>query len=114
MRRRSVVAIAALIAVLALAALPVPVGSRSPSASSASDPAAFRTLHFPATLSGISVPAVQLDPALDSAGSLQADATFSEPGEAPKVPILKRAVVDQPTTSGRSALKPPKRKLSGY
>src|SRR6185369_2626640 len=69
MRRRSVVAIAALIAVLALAALPVPVGSRSPSASSAIEPAAFRTLDFPATLSGISVPAVQLDPALDSAGS---------------------------------------------
>jgi hypothetical protein len=114
MRRRSVVAIAALIAVLALAALPVPVGSRSPSASSAIEPVAFRTLDFPATLSGIPIPAVQLDPALDSAGSLDADSSFSEPGEAPKVPTLKRPAVDQPTSSGGSALKPPKKKLTGY
>ena len=114
MRRRSVVAIAALIAVLALAALPVPVGSRSPSASSAIEPAAFRTLDFPATLSGISIPAVQFDPALDSAGSLDADASFTEPGEAPKVPILKRPVVDQPTSGAGTALKPPRKKLTGY
>jgi hypothetical protein len=114
MRRRSVVATAALIAVLALAALPVPVGSRSPSASSAIEPVAFRTLDFPATLSGIPIPAVQLDPALDSAGSLDADSSFSEPGEAPKVPTLKRPAVDQPTSSGGSALKPPKKKLAGY
>jgi len=114
MRRRSVVAIAALIAVLALAALPVPVGSRSPSASSAIEPVAFRTLDFPATLSGIPDAAVRPDPALDSAGSLDADSLFTEPGVAPKVPILKRPMVDQPTDSGGTALKPPRRKLSGY
>jgi hypothetical protein len=114
MRRRSVVATAALIAVLALAALPVPVGSRSPSASGAIEPVAFRTFDFPATLNGPLVPAVQLDPALDSAGSISDDASFSEPGKAPKVPVLKRPVVDQPTSSGGSALKPPKRKLTGY
>jgi hypothetical protein len=114
MRRRSVVAIAALIAVLALAALPVPVGSRSPSAPSASDPVAFRTLDLPATLSGTFVAAAQPDAALDSAGSIDADAAFTEPGEAPKVPIPGRAVVDQPTGNAGAALKPPKRKLTGY
>ena len=114
MRRRSVVAIAALIAVLALAALPVPVGSRSPSASSAIEPVAFRALDFPATLNGTSITAVRLDPALDSAGAIEADASFSEPGQPPTVPMLQRATVDQPTTSGGTAVRLPRRTLSGY
>ena len=114
MRRRSVVATAALIAALALAALPVPVGSRSPSAPGAIDQAAFRTLDFPATLSGVTVPSAPLDPALRSAGFLDGAATFAEPGVAPKRSVPRRAVVDQPTSTSGSAWKTPKQKLTGY
>ena len=112
MRRRSVVATAALIAALALAALPVPVGSRIPSVPESMDLAAFRTVQIPAFLSG-SVSPGPLDPALRSAGYVDASATFLDPGEAPKTPSLKRPVVDQPAARGGQGWKPPKYKISG-
>ena len=112
MRRRSVVATAALIAALALAALPVPVGSRIPSVPESMDLAAFRTVQIPAVLGGYESPG-PLDPALRSAGHVGASDTFLDPGEQPTTPALKRPAVDQPAARGGQAWKPPKYTISG-
>jgi hypothetical protein len=112
MRRRSVVATTALIAALALAALPVPVGSRVPSVPESMDHAAFRTVQIPAVLSGYESPS-PLDPARRSAGYVGATDTFLDPGEQPTTPSLKRPAVDQPAAHGGQAWKPPRYKVTG-
>ncbi|MEI7745260.1 MAG: hypothetical protein WCK58_16110 [Chloroflexota bacterium] len=111
MRRRTVVAGAALIAAVALAGLPGPAGSQSPSAPSDLAPAAFTTV----TVNGDS-PAQRalgtLDAGLRSDGYVSGVDSFSEPGRAPRAPS-KRPMVDQPAVPTGSAWKPPKYTIRG-
>jgi hypothetical protein len=112
MRHRSVVAAAALVAALALAGMPGPAGSRSPSTARDLAPAAFTSIVLPADppadpASGL------LDNALRSAGSLDGPSTFVEPGIAPTAPT-KRPTVNQPATSAVGAWKTPLYSVSGF
>jgi hypothetical protein len=112
MRRRSVVAAAALIAAFALVGMPGPAGSGSPSTARDLAPAAFTSLVVPADgpAQGASG---SLDDGLRSAGFLAVAASFTEPGTAPAAPT-KRPRVSQPHTSAGETLKPPKSTVSGY
>jgi hypothetical protein len=112
MRRRSVVAIAALIAAFALAGLPAPAGSTSPSPASEPAPAAFTTVTIPAN-----APALRAlgstDDARRSEGFVPPAAAFAEPGDAPTVPVL-RPSVDQPQAAAGKDWKAPRYTISGY
>jgi hypothetical protein len=112
MRRRLVVATAALIAAFALAGLPGPVGSRSPSPLRDLAPAAFTSVIIPAD-----TPAQRatgsLDDAQRSAGHLETGGSFVEPGAAPTVPTA-RPKVSQPSTAAGSAWKTPLYSMSGW
>jgi hypothetical protein len=112
MRRRTVVATAALIAALALAGLPVPAGSRTPSTTRALEPAAFSTVTIPAGALAQLDPGM-LDPAQRSAGYLADGTTFAEPGTAPDGPT-SRPRVAQPTSQAGRAWKTPKATIKGY
>jgi len=112
MRRRSVVAAAALIAAVALAGLPDPAGSRSPSTFPALDPVAFSTVTIPAnapagSASGESASVPQ------QVGHPTSDAGFVELGAAPDGPT-SRPKVDQPAAPSGKAWKQPKSTISGY
>jgi hypothetical protein len=113
MRRRSVVATAALIAAFALAGLPAPAGSRTSSSDRAVESAAFTSVNVPA----IDVPANgalgDLAPAQRSAGSLSSTTTLTEPGTAPAV-IAGRTKVSQPAAQAGASLKSPRYTMSGY
>ncbi len=111
MRRRSVVAVAALIAAFALIGLPVPVGSRAPSPSRDLRAAAFTALIIPADTPASSALGA-LDPAFRADGFL-ADAGLVEPGSAPKPP-LRRPSVGLPSVSSGSAWRKPLSTMSGY
>ena len=112
MRRKSVVATAALIAALALAGMPGPAGSRSPSAAEVLAPAAFTSVVVPAD-----APAQRasgsLEVALRSASSIDASGRLKEPGVAPTAPT-KRPKVTQPAAHSGEAWKAPKYTISGY
>ena len=112
MRRRTVVAAAALIAAVALAGLPGPAGSRTPSTSPALDPVAFSTVTLPADAPTQSVPG-ESDPVLVQAGHPTSDAGYVELGAAPGGPTSKPRVV-QPSTSSGTAWKAPKYTMKGY
>jgi len=112
MRRRSVVAAAALIAAVALAGLPDPAGSRSPSTSPALDPVAFSTVTIPANALTDSVSG-ESDPVLQQAGQPTSDAGFVELGAVPDGPT-SRPKVDQPSAPSGKAWKQPKYRISGY
>jgi hypothetical protein len=112
MRRRTVVAGAALIAAFALAGLPVPAGSRTLSTDRNLDRAAFTSLTIPANAAALSAPGA-LDAAALSPGHVTAQDTFLEPGIAPDGPT-SRPKVDQPGSPSGSAWKEPKRKLTGF
>lgn len=112
MRRRSVVATAALIAAFALAGLPGPAGSRSPSTAWDLAPAAFTSMVVPAEIPAQRAPGMS-DDALRSAGHLAAADTLVEPGVAPTVPTT-RPKVAQPSTKSGEAWKKPKYSISGY
>ena len=109
MRRSWVVATAALMAAVAMAGLPPPAGSTTPSVT--------RGLQA-ATLTSVLVPATAPAPAAtgtDDAAPVGSDvlaAAFVEPGRAPKVPV-RRPQVDQPVTGAGSAWKPPRFSLKG-
>lgn len=110
MRRRSVVAVAALIAAFALAGLPAPAGSHQPSATLALQPAAFTSVMIPADAPalearGVSVAALVTEPV--------ADAPYVTGGDAPAAPG-KRPAVEQPSAGKGSAWKEPKRTLTGF
>ncbi len=113
MRRRSVVATAALIAAFALAGLPAPVGSRTSSSDWTVDPAALTLVN----ISAVDAPAQQamgvLDPAQRSAGFLSSGTELVEAGPAPSVTATRPAVT-QPVGSSGVAWKPPKYTMSGY
>jgi hypothetical protein len=112
MRRRSVVATAALIAAIATAGLPVPAGSRTPSAARELVPAAFTSITIPATAPALDAPGLS-DAAPVLSGTLTADSTFIEPGDAPDGPT-SRPQVDQPASPAGAAWKKPKSTVSGY
>jgi hypothetical protein len=111
MRRRTVVAGAALIAALALAGLPVPAGSHVPSSAADTAPAAFTSMAISAAAPAPSAGGTA-DPALDSAGLLSATDVFTEPGRRPKVP-RSRPAVSQPAAPSGKAWKKPKYTLTG-
>ena len=112
MRRRTVVAVAALIAAFALAGLPVPAGSRTPSIVRALDEPAFTSLTIPANAAALNAPGGS-GAASRSVGSLADTSIFLEPGEAPDGPTA-RPKVDQPEPRSGSAWKPPKSKMTGF
>jgi hypothetical protein len=103
---------AALIAALALAGLPGPVGSRTPSATPALQPATFTSVTIPAT-----APAQrawgQSYVASDTLGAAAADEVYIEAGSAPAAPA-SRPRVSQPAAAAGEAWKAPKSSMSGY
>jgi hypothetical protein len=111
MRRRSVVAFAALIAAAALAGLPVPVGSKTTSASRDLQSAAFTSV-----IATADAPAPgawgQPDVAQRSESFLADPVALTEPGRAPKAP-RSRPVAVQPGVSSGADWKPPLSRLSG-
>lgn len=94
MRLRRVVARAALIAVLASVVVSGLVGSRTPSAPSAIDPAAFQAVGFDQTLAPMTT--LQLDPEQRSAGRLDVTDVLSEPGAFPGDTVAPRPDVNLP------------------
>jgi hypothetical protein len=113
MRRRSVVAAAALIGVVALAGLPSPAGSRNISDQRAVETAALTALTIPAEDAPAPVAPGVPDAALRSDGFLAPDDTLAEPGAAPEIKA-SRPVVDQPGSPTGSAWKQPRYTISGY
>jgi hypothetical protein len=111
MRRRLAVAVAVLIAAFALAGLPAPTGSTSPSAPRDVQPAAFTALTVSASAREPGAADVP-DAGLRSDGYLSAAARFLEPGKALKVP-RSRPRVAQPATSSAQEWKPPRYTVSG-
>jgi hypothetical protein len=107
------VAMAALTAALALVALPGIAGSRSPNPASLVDPATFQPLQVTANSIGRQLSVGPLDPALVSAGAVNATTAFVERGSAPRK-IVGRPSVSLPSAHSGSALKPPRYKMSGY
>ena len=110
--RRTVVAGVALIASLALAAVPGPASSRGTPPPAAVDPGSFRTLNVPAILTGAALPPGPADPALRSAASVNELSAFAEPGIPQPVPSA-RPRVNQPAAREGSGWKPPKYTLTG-
>lgn len=95
-------------AAVALAGLPPPAGSTTPSV-----PRGLQA----ATLTSVLVPAIAPAPAATGADEaapvdIELDAAYVEAGRAPKVPA-RRPRVDQPGTDAGSAWKPPRYSLSG-
>ena len=105
MRRRTVVAVAALIAAFALAGLPVPAGSRTPSTDRTLDQAAFTSVTIPANAEALSAPGLSVVD-LRSAGHVTADDTFLEPGEAPDGPTSRPRVTQPGRRPGRTGRLP--------
>jgi hypothetical protein len=111
MRRRSVVAMAALIAAFALAGVPTPAGSRTPSIAVAPAPAAFSNVTIPADSPAPRAEGTS-DAALRSDGYLAAGTTLGEPGVAIAIPS-SRPRADQPPAPSGEAWKAPRKTLRG-
>ncbi len=103
---------AVLTAVLALAALPGLVGSRTPSPDEQVPAAAFRSVALDASEDGSSPAVRPFDAAFRSAGYMTAQTTLIEPA-ARQVAPPARPRVRQPTTSAGSAWKAPRYAMSG-
>jgi hypothetical protein len=103
----------ALIAALALAALPGLAGSRVPSPLEPLPASAFQPLSVPANNARSTVQIDPLDAAFAADGSLPESASFIEPGEAPDTGPTTRAPVDQPDPHSAFARKPPRYTLTG-
>ena len=112
MRRRSVVAAAALIAALALVGLPGPAGSRQAAVLRDLEPAAFTSVIIPADAPALEAWGVSGDtPAalLPAAPELP----YVEPGLRPSTPAARPAVA-QPDPGRGSAWKKPKQTITGF
>ena len=107
------VAGAALTAALALGAVPGIAGSAGPTPASAVDPSAFQSIQVPA-FAAAELAAARLDSSYASAGTIDANTTFIEAGDAPPIPRIGRPRVTLPDAHSGSALKPPRYKLTGY
>jgi hypothetical protein len=99
MRRRSVVAIAALIVAFAMAGLPAPAGSTPPSMVREPAPGAFSSVTVPATTAA-PVPGAAAGGLGASGGRLEATTAFTEPGVAPAVPTSRPRVTQPVSTAG--------------
>lgn len=104
---------AVLTAVLALAALPGLVGSRTPSPDEQVPAAAFQALNVDASAAGSTIAIQPFDAAQRSLGYLAADATLIEPAaDLPAVPA--RPSLRQPVGTAASSWKPPRYAVTGY
>jgi hypothetical protein len=113
MRRSTLVATAALIAALALAGLPAPVGSRTPSEARALDQAAFTTVRLVTADAPATGAAGAADASLRSAGLLADDTVFTEPGSTRLGPT-SRPSVTLPAGASGAVWKPPLYSITGY
>jgi hypothetical protein len=111
MRRRSVVAIAALIAAFALAGLPTPAGSRVPSTLDAPAAKAFSTVTLPADATAGAAGHAG-DTTLRAPGHVDAATAFTEPGRAPSAPA-SRPEVAQPVAASGADIRAPRQVLHG-
>lgn len=111
MRPFTISASAALIAALALVAVPPIAGSRTPSRPPAIDTAAFRQVLPIATVSGPTIEVGPLDPAYRSAGSLAVDGFYVQPGAPMRLP--SRPKVDQPEQAAQMDWKPARYTVTG-
>jgi hypothetical protein len=102
-----------LTAALALVALPGIAGSRAPSPIEPIPAGAFQPLSVQAFGSRSTVSIGSLDRAFDSAGLLEADAKFIEPGTAPASGPNRRPKPDQPASAATSVRKAPRLTLRG-
>ena len=98
MRRRSVVAIAALIVAFALAGLPAPAGSTPPSMVREPAPGAFSSVTVP-TMAAAPVPGAAAGVGA-SGGRLEATTALSEPGDAPAMPTSRPRVTQPLAAAG--------------
>ena len=111
MRRRSVVAIAALIVAFALAGLPTPAGSTPPSTVREPAPGAFTSVTVPASTAAPD-PGAAAPGAASFVGRLEPTTPFSEPGDAPAVPT-SRPRVSQPLAAAGEGWKKASQVLHG-
>jgi hypothetical protein len=111
MRRRSVVAIAALIVAFALAGLPAPAGSTPPSMVREPAPGAFSSVIVPA-MTAAPDPGAAAEDVGASAGRVETTTAFSEPGEAPAMPT-SRPHVTQPVAAAGEGWKAASQVLHG-
>jgi len=112
MRRRSVVALAALIAAFALVGLPDPAGSHTISATQGLQSASFTSVTIPAPAPALRAWGVSDDPSA-AAPEPSTDETYVETGDAPAAPA-GRPVVGQPTARAGSAWRPPRSTMTGF
>lgn len=112
MRRKLVVAIAAMVAAVAFASVPAPAASQPASIPRELDASAFQRI----TLAGVPRPARAIDgleAGLRSEGFDAGVARFAEFGVAPDGPV-DRPRVDQPASAVGTAWKPPRYTVAGY
>jgi hypothetical protein len=102
-----------LTAALALAALPGLAGSRAPRAVEPVSAVAFQPLSVSASGTSSALSIAGLDAGYLSAGFVDAQASFIEPGTPPESGPKGRARVDQPQPASQSSRKPPKYTLRG-
>ena len=102
-----------LTAALTLVALPGLAGSRAPSPFEPIPAGAFQSLSI--TANAFRSAAIgPLDPSYASAGAVDIDATFIEPGVAPEPGAIARSSLNQPDPAGISVRRPPRFTLSGF
>jgi hypothetical protein len=112
MRRRSVVALAALIASFALVGLPGPAGSHTSPATQGLQAASLTSVIVPADAPARRAWGLSSEAAAPAA-TPTADETYVETGKAPVAPAT-RPVVRQPSSDAGSAWKEPKSTLTGF
>ncbi len=112
MRRRSVVAMAALIAAVALVGLPGPAGSHTPSATQGLQAASLTSVTIPANAPAPRAWGLSGD-ASAAAPAASGEERYHELGRAPVAPA-SRPVVAQPPAGAGSAWKQPRSSLRGF
>ena len=113
MRPSRLVVGSALIAALALVALPGLAGSRVPSPLEPLPASAFQPLPVPANQVRSAISIGPLDADAAAAGSVAEDATFIEPGSAPETGPTARVKLDQPDPGAAFVRKPPRYTMTG-
>lgn len=109
MRRLMAVASMALIAILALVAVPGPVGSRAPSPIESPAADLFASVRIDASVRGPAMTTKPLDPGARSDGILDQGSTMFEPAQRPEPP-LARPDAAQPVAKAEAVSKNPWRR----